>query len=322
MANHTLTALAPAKINLFLHVTGRRPDGYHLLQSLFCPVDVCDTITLTLAEGDSGLHLSRTGDLLHLPETKDLTARAARAYWQALQSQAPHRASGLNITLDVIKHIPEEAGMGGGSSNAAAVLRLLNQHFDGSVPAAELARIALSLGADVPFFLQDDCAFVEGIGETLTPLPGLYAPVLLYKPPVSCPTGQIFASNQLTRNAKDVKISVFDSVRRVEQATNCRPDHASASMLALAHVLKHSTENALEQVVRDAMPQWLAHYREFEAQVSTHQPLLTRMTGSGSAMFAVFASPSQLSKARQAVLSSQLLQTGRCMSCSLGSNKF
>src|SRR5574343_785229 len=150
---------APAKLNLFLHVTGRRPDGYHLLQSLFVPIDWADT-----------LHLERRGDgrlLRHdlgpaLPED-DLCLRAARALQQA--SCCP-----LGVDISIDKQVPWGAGLGGGSSDAATVLLGLNRLWGLHWPRERLLALGLTLGADVPFFLGRGPAWVEGIGEILTPL--------------------------------------------------------------------------------------------------------------------------------------------------------
>ncbi|MDB5932094.1 MAG: 4-diphosphocytidyl-2-C-methyl-D-erythritol kinase, partial [Polaromonas sp.] len=157
---------APAKLNLFLHITGRRPDGYHLLQSVFMLIDWCDTLHFEVrADGQ----LSRTD--LKGPQDKgcetlpaeDLAVRAARALQAACGTSL-----GVHITLE--KNIPSQAGMGGGSSDAASCLLALQRLWGVRLPPEKLRALALSLGADVPFFLSGGHAWVEGIGEKITPL--------------------------------------------------------------------------------------------------------------------------------------------------------
>ena len=152
---------APAKLNLFLHITGRRADGYHLLQSVFILIDWADT--LHVERRDDGL--LRRHDLGPALPADDLSLRAARAL---------QRASGCTFGADisVLKSVPWGAGMGGGSSDAATVLLALNRLWGLDWPRARLLELATPLGADVPFFVGGDNAFVEGIGEKLTPVPG------------------------------------------------------------------------------------------------------------------------------------------------------
>ncbi|HEY1057361.1 MAG TPA: 4-(cytidine 5'-diphospho)-2-C-methyl-D-erythritol kinase [Limnobacter sp.] len=293
------TLASPAKINLFLHITGRREDGYHLLQSLFCPISLADTVVLQVQTSNTpGLHIERTGGLLHIPEHKDLTVRAAQAVFDVWSQ---HQPQGLAVSLHVDKRIPEEAGLGGGSSNAATVLQALNTALGKPLNAALLHNTALGLGADVPFFLTGKPAFVEGIGENITPIDGFSGHVLVFKPPISCPTGEIFGDPELTRDAKDVKIAVFDSASRLESGSQ-NP--------CLLSFLSANTRNVLQAVVEKRRPEWQQYFSSFKQSVAAFSPLLVRMTGSGSAMFAVFASPSQLSSALQAVSGNPLLQAG------------
>lgn len=294
-----LSAFSPAKINLFLHVTGRRDDGYHLLQSVFCPITLGDEVLLTITTSESGqLEIERTGDLTHIPEEVDLTLRACKAFYtNAAIGQAQ------KITIHVNKHTPEQAGLGGGSSNAATVLRLLQDHHQNPLNPPKLQQIALSLGADVPFFLQTESAFVEGIGESITPIKGICGHLIVYKPPLSCPTPKIFSDPQLTRNSSDVKIAVFDSARRMNSE--------------LMAYLKANTQNALQTVVSRNFPDWEHQFDVFSSCVAKFNPQLIRMSGSGSAMFAVFASPSQLSNAVAAVADAPELQTGKWFECQI-----
>ncbi|MDX1668352.1 MAG: 4-(cytidine 5'-diphospho)-2-C-methyl-D-erythritol kinase [Limnobacter sp.] len=288
----TLTARCPAKINLFLHVVGRRTDGYHLLESLFCPVSIYDhlRLELRLSRGASGLELTRSGSLVHLPEQVDLTSRACRLFLSALA-----KPLGGSIHIHVDKNIPDQAGLGGGSSNAAAVLQLLQTHLHHPLSLEELNTLALSLGADVPFFLHQGSGFVEGIGEQFTPFRGLAHPVLVYKPLQNCPTGQIFGAEELTRDSSPVKIAVFDS-GRVQTPT------ALVGSGFWQHLQK-STQNSLQTVVQALQPPWQSEFLRFETLVQTHEPLLVRMSGSGSAMFAVFDNSAQCNSAYKALSS-------------------
>jgi len=295
----TLSAFSPAKINLFLHVTGRREDGYHLLQSVFCPITLGDEIRLSIAHSETGqLEIARSGDLIHIPEAVDLTVRACRAFYADANVEQAQK-----ITIEVNKHTPEQAGLGGGSSNAAAVLRMLQAHHHDPIAPARLEQIALSLGADVPFFLQGESAFVEGIGERITPIKGISGHLIVYKPPLSCPTPKIFSDPQLTRNSSDVKIAVFDSARRMNSE--------------LMAYLQANTRNALQTVVSSNFPDWEHQFGVFSSCVAKFNPQLIRMSGSGSAMFAVFASPSQLSNAVAAVADAPELQAGKWFECQI-----
>jgi 4-diphosphocytidyl-2-C-methyl-D-erythritol kinase len=192
---------APAKLNLFLHVVGRRPDGYHLLQTVFRLIELCDWLRFTPRE-DGEIRLARA--VPGVPESDDLTVRAARL----LQAQGKARA-GVEIELE--KNIPIGGGLGGGSSDCATTLAVLNRLWDLNLPKEKLAELGLSLGADVPFFLFGANAFGEGIGERLTPLELPEAWYMLLVPPVTVSTPAIFASPELTRNSKTIKISSFSA---------------------------------------------------------------------------------------------------------------
>ena len=189
---------APAKLNLFLHITGKRADGYHLLQSALVLVDWCDTLHFELRSNSS---ITREDLRTALPED-DLTLRAARAL---------QRASGtsLGVHIGVEKSIPAQAGLGGGSSDAASCLLALNRLWNLQLPLARLLEIGLTLGADVPFFLGGRNAWIEGIGEKLTPLtidPGVF---LVVKPPEGLPTQSIFSDSHLKINTELAIIAGF-----------------------------------------------------------------------------------------------------------------
>lgn len=183
---------APAKLNLFLHVTGKRDDGYHLLQSVFMLIDWCDTLHFELRRDG---HITREDLSCKLPED-DLIVRAARALQQA--SHCP-----LGVHIGVHKSIPTQAGLGGGSSDAASTLLALNRLWGLGLSRQALLSLAAPLGADVPFFLCGTNAWVEGIGDRLTPLVGPSAlppqRFVIAKPAAGLPTAKIF-SNLLAKD--------------------------------------------------------------------------------------------------------------------------
>ena len=193
-----LNVLAPAKLNLFLHVTGRRSDGYHLLQSAFMLIDWCDTLHFELrADGQIVRH-----DLNVALPADDLIVRAARL----LQSASASRL-GADISID--KRIPAQAGMGGGSSDAASTLLALNRLWGLRLPLEKLEQLGLQLGADVPFFLRGHNAWVEGVGEQITPIKLPEARFCVVKPSAGIETASIFRHSQLERATKPATIAVF-----------------------------------------------------------------------------------------------------------------
>ncbi len=192
---------APAKLNLFLHVTGRRADGYHLLQSVFRFIDRADTVHLALR--DDG-RVVRETDLRGVPEDRDLTVRAARL----LQPYAP---AGAGVGIRVDKVLPMGGGLGGGSSDAATVLLALNRLWRVDLSRAELQALALQLGADVPVFVFGQTAFAEGIGEILHPVSAPPAWYVVLTPPVAVPTAEVFAAQELTRDTPRLKIAPFSA---------------------------------------------------------------------------------------------------------------
>jgi 4-diphosphocytidyl-2-C-methyl-D-erythritol kinase len=190
---------APAKLNLFLHVTGRRADGYHELQTLFQLIDLCDTVSISVREDGQ---IERPVGPPEVPCEADLTVRAARA----LQSATGTR---LGASLKVRKRIPQGGGLGGGSSDAATTLLALNEMWNCGLSLSELASLSRPLGADVPVFVQGSSAWAEGVGERLTPvtLPGKWY-VVIY-PGVSMSTREVFQSPELTRNSPLITIRAF-----------------------------------------------------------------------------------------------------------------
>jgi 4-diphosphocytidyl-2-C-methyl-D-erythritol kinase len=194
---------APAKLNLFLHILGRREDGYHELQTLFQFVDLCDVVAIRVRP-DGEIH--RLTGAAGISAEEDLVVRAARALQGA--ANCP-----LGADLKVTKRIPMGAGLGGGSSDAATTLVALNHLWNLGWPRARLAKIGLSLGADVPVFVHGRAAWGEGVGERLTPLYPPQAPLernyLIVNPNVSISTAAVFQDPQLTRNSLPITISGF-----------------------------------------------------------------------------------------------------------------
>lgn len=253
---------APAKLNLFLHITGRRADGYHLIQSVFMLIDWCDTLHFELRRDGtisrSDLPVAGGADPQTLP-IEDLTVRAARALQQATGTSL-----GVHISLE--KRIPSQAGMGGGSSDAASCLLALQRLWGVALPRSDLLALALSLGADVPFFLSGGHAWVEGIGERITPLLLPAAQFLVVKPSVGLSTQMIFSSPALKRDSATATIIGFAG---------------DAQSKATPEAVYGFGQNDLQPVALDLCPQlgqsldWLAA-----------RNLQGRMTGSGSAVFA------------------------------------
>lgn len=194
-----LDCLAPAKLNLFLHVVGRRADGYHLLQTAFRMLDWGDRLSFTLRRDG---RIRRLTDVPGVPEQSDLVVRAAHALQQWAGCEL-----GVDITVD--KVLPMGGGLGGGSSDAATTLLALNRLWGIGAGRQELQAIALPLGADVPFFVFGRTAFAEGVGEALTALTMPPAWYVVVAPGVSVPTARIFASKVLTRDTKPIKIADF-----------------------------------------------------------------------------------------------------------------
>lgn len=244
---------APAKLNLFLHVTGRRADGYHELQTVFALIDLADLLDF---ERRSDGAVVREGDVIGSPE-HDLVVRAADALKTA-------SGTSLGATITVSKRIPAGSGMGGGSSDAATTLIALNRLWDLKLSRSELSAIGVKLGADVPFFLHGCNAWAEGIGEQLTSIELRRQWYAIVWPQVHVPTEEIFGDVGLTRYSKETKIPPF-------------------SVSGAGPFTLPSTVNHLESVARRRYPvideaiRWLARHREFEGAV--------RMTGSGSAVF-------------------------------------
>lgn len=237
---------APAKLNLFLHITGQRADGYHLLQSVFMLLDWCDQLNFDVRT--DGV-ISREDLTWVLPED-DLCIRAARALQQA--SQCP-----LGVHIGIRKSVPARAGMGGGSSDAATTLLALNRLWKLDLSVEALTAMGLSLGADVPFFLGGHNAWVEGVGEKITPIAIASERFVVVKPDAGLDTRLIFSDLSLKRDTELATISGF-AVNNFGFGRN--------DLQAVAQTLCPGVNQALE---------WLAS-----------KGLNARMTGSGSAVFA------------------------------------
>jgi 4-diphosphocytidyl-2-C-methyl-D-erythritol kinase len=247
---------APAKLNLFLHVVGRRADGYHLLQSAFTLIDHGDRLRFRVrADGE----IRRVNEVQGVPADQDLAVRAAQ-----LLKEASGTEQGADIEID--KRIPMGAGMGGGSSDAATVLMVLDRLWETGFGPEALAELAPALGADVPFFLFGGPAWAEGIGDELRPLDLPTAWYAVLTPPVQVPTREIFSAAELTRDTEPLKMEDFSAQPLKSWFDDSR------------------LRNGLEAVVTARYPA----VREHLEWLGRHGK--ARMTGSGACVFAAFAS--------------------------------
>ncbi len=201
---------APAKLNLFLHVTGRRDDGYHLIETVFELVDWADSIDLRV-RGDGSI--TRLDAIRGVPEDSDLCVRAARLL-------AERSGCRLGVEIALRKRLPIGGGLGGGSSDAATTLLALNRIWSLRWPRRRLAELALELGADVPFFIHGRSAYATGIGEKLRDLALAPRWYVLIAPPQGVATDSVFAAPELTRNSKPLKISGLSRGRQVFRGRN------------------------------------------------------------------------------------------------------
>lgn len=267
---------APAKLNLFLHVTGRREDGYHSLQTAFRLIDLADTLRFA-ARDDGRITLRRP--LAGVPPGQDLCVRAA-----TLLKRATGHGGGVEIELD--KRIPMGGGLGGGSSDAATTLVVLNHLWRLGLKRGELQRLALELGADVPVFVFGENAFAEGVGEQLTPLALPAAWYLVLMPPVEVPTAAVFAAPELTRDAKPIKITAFFN-----------------------GLNQRSLRNDLEPVVSGRYPEVARHLAWLKQQGEA------RMSGSGACVFAEFSTESAARAAEAQLPQAMLGFVARGLEC-------
>lgn len=255
MTNETTRWPAPAKLNLFLHVTGQREDGYHTLETVFQFVDWCDWLTFEINQTGE---VSRTGDL-KLADNDDLCLAAARLLQQTSQT-------GLGATIHLEKNLPVGGGLGGGSSDAATTLLALNKLWQLVYSPDQLASLGLKLGADVPVFIHGKSAFAQGVGEVLTAVQLKTPWFVILVPPVSVSTRAIFSDPQLTRSSPAI------TIRDLEESLSAADNKLG---------------NDLEPVVRrrhlevDSALKWLSQFGR------------ARMTGSGACVFLPVANREQ-----------------------------
>ena len=212
MISNAIELRCPAKLNLFLHIVGRRNDGYHLLQSVFQLIDWCDVLTLKpIPENE----VRRIDPILGVPSEQDLVVRAAQLLKEHCKIDR-----GVEISLE--KNIPMGAGLGGGSSDAASTLIGLNALWDLHLDIATLCQLGLKLGADVPFFIFGQNAFVEGVGEKLQPISLESQDFVVIFPNQGIATAQIFQDPQLTRDHAPITIDRFLASPSSYQSNDCQ----------------------------------------------------------------------------------------------------
>ncbi|MCG5077189.1 4-(cytidine 5'-diphospho)-2-C-methyl-D-erythritol kinase [Paraburkholderia tagetis] len=261
--------LAPAKLNLFLHITGRRPNGYHDLQTVFQLLDWGDTLHFKRRLDG---RITRTTEVDGVPAEHDLTVRAATLLKQ-------HTGTNEGVEIDIEKRLPMGAGLGGGSSDAATTLLALNRLWKLNLPREELQALALKLGADVPFFVFGKNAFAEGVGEALEAVQLPARHFLVVTPRVHVPTAEIFSEKSLTRDTKTCTIAVF-LARHATQ--NGWPDSFG--------------QNDMQAVVAEKYAE-VARVLEWFGSIS-NSIAPARMTGSGASVFAAFASRAEAEAAQ------------------------
>lgn len=271
VSNQVIALSAPAKINLFLYVTGRRPDGYHELCSLMCCVGLYDQMTLTLGSSRNEI----VCDQPDVPSNAaNLALKAVLTYNEALARHASFAP--LKVAIELNKQIPTGAGLGGGSSDAAAVLKGLNRHYHEPFDQKQLMQMALSLGADVPFFIEGRPAIARGIGEQLAYFEGL-SPlwVLLIYPGFGLSTARVFknVTLALTKSEKELRYFPFKNGK-----------------FSVAHHL----HNDLEHAVGAYFPE----VQRYKKALLSQGAMGALMTGSGSVVFGLFGNEHQAQKAK------------------------
>ena len=212
MTSHCLTLRSPAKLNLFLHIVGRRSDGYHLLQSVFQLIDWCDTLSLKQIPENE---VRRINPIPGVPPESDLVVRAAQLLKEFCQIER-------GVEIDLKKEIPMGAGLGGGSSDAASTLIGLNALWNLQLSKDTLAHLGLKLGADVPFFIFGKNAFVEGVGEQIQEIALETQDFLVLFPNQGIPTVSIFHDSELTRDHAPITIDGFLASPWSFQANDCQ----------------------------------------------------------------------------------------------------
>lgn len=280
---------APAKLNLGLRITGRRADGYHELESLFVPLELADEVAIEIG-GPPGTRLAISGDAAEgVPaDARNLAWRAAAAFMREAKLE-------VGVSLALVKRVPSPAGLGGGSSDAGAVLRGLAALTRASIPAARLAGIALELGADVPYFLAPRPALVEGIGERITPLLGVpRLPVLLAHPGEGLETNAVYAAfdaaASLTPTSPPPNLRALLALREGAGAAEARWPSSREQLRALL-------VNDLEAAA-SGLSSSVAKLRE---ELSATGARAVGMSGSGPTMYAIYASEAEAEQAQRAI---------------------
>lgn len=277
---------APAKLNLFLHVNGRRADGYHLLQTVFQLVDHGDTLHFDLRADDA---IRRSTELPGVPEQQDLIVRALRLLQAEYARRHGRLPPGIDIAID--KRLPMGGGLGGGSSDAATALMAANHLWQAGLGRAELMALGLPLGADIPFFIFGQTAFAEGVGEALQPVAAPDCWYLVIEPGVAVPTAAVFCAQDLTRDTKPVRIADFS--RHLTEHKGLR-GFGKNDLQAVASRLFPPVAQAVE---------WLGAYGA------------ARMTGSGACVFCAFSTEGEAAEVLAKVPAKWTAWKARSLAC-------
>ncbi|REL26394.1 4-(cytidine 5'-diphospho)-2-C-methyl-D-erythritol kinase [Thalassotalea euphylliae] len=230
MTNTTYTLPSPAKLNLFLHVNGRRSDGYHELQTLFQFLDYSDTISLTLTDNNN---VTLTTPIEGVAQADNLIVKAAKLL-------EPLKSNQLGVEIAINKVLPMGGGLGGGSSNAATVLLALNELWQLNLPLEKLAELGLSLGADVPIFVRGFAAFAEGVGEQLVPANPTEHWYVVSKPDVHIATQEVFQSDDLPRNTEKISAKALNTDHRQNDCEVVVTKHYPEVAKLLATLLEYA----------------------------------------------------------------------------------
>lgn len=277
-----LSSKANAKINLFLRICGLLPEGYHRLYMLMQEISVGDDISIEFKSVNSNPEISIVSQA-DCPPEKDLCYKAAKAFYDKYSTlDASCKKELCDITITEVKNTPSQAGLGGGSSDAAVVLKLLNKFYDNPFAIEELIPMAVKLGADVPFFLYGGSCICEGIGEVITPVPSLKGlPLLLVKPQQGVPTGPCFKLSDEMEN--DFNEDYYMELMSVFS----REDITSLEKIKLA---SKDMVNDLQAPAFTLVPV----IGEILGELNKTAPVFCAMSGSGSCVFAIYSSEQEL----------------------------
>ncbi len=276
----TLTLLSPAKLNLFLHITGQRGDGYHELQTLFQLLDWGDRLQF---KSDNSGEISLHGADLGIPAEQNLIVKAAQAL--------PRNTGNQGVSIHLEKRIPEGGGLGGGSSNAAATLLAMNYLWNLQLGDKALQKIGAKLGADVPVFVAGHTAWAEGIGEFLTPVELPETWYLVIAPGCHVSTAEIFSNEQLTRNTSPIKMAAFfegnsrndcqqlvrNLHKEVDNALNWLDNFGTAKLTGTGACVFASFDD--EQAATSALSQLPESMSGFVARGINTSPVLNALVG-------------------------------------------